>query len=183
MILGLDQSANCGFALGLPGSTPRWGVFYVPNYGEHEGRTFWAVEKWLVDFIKTEGITHVFWEAVYIPEQRRGDTRFLNLHSTYKLICYANAVQAACVDEDRGVNIYDACVKPNVWRKHFLGSGGLRREAAKIAAVKQCANRGWYVDSQDAAEAVGIWDYGCTVVDKEYRWNARISARRREAAP
>lgn len=43
-------------------------------------------------------------------------------------------------------------------RKHFLGQGNLRRNAAKVATVKRCGHLGWKVVNDDEADACAVWD-------------------------
>lgn len=176
IILGLDQSSNCGWAVGPPGGKPRWGTWRLPNYGQHEGRTFWAIVDWLGTFIKSEGVTHVFWEQVWVPPQIKLDTNKL-----FKLIAFANAIQAACVDPRRGIDIPDAYVTPGDWRKAFHGTAGGGRDYQKQLAMKSCAMRGWFVANDHEAEACGIWEYGCLTLDKKTRWLAQSRMRRQEA--
>src|SRR3546814_15095463 len=68
------------------------------------------------------------------------------------------------------------------WRKHFLGRGGgfkktedkknyLPGHDHKELAIQRCAQYGWHTDIADAAEAVGILDFGLTMIpDYERPW-------------
>lgn len=183
IVLGLDQSStNIGFAYGAPGGTPQWGCYEVPDYGGHEGRTFWAIVDWLVNVIKCQGVDYVYWEGVYVPPQAMVDTNKL-----FKLFSAANAVQAACVYAARGIEVHDAYVVISSWRSHFLGTGGApkavrdKRKWLKDAVLRACVDRGWLIDNEHAAEACGIWDYGCTLCDKSYRFASGGELRRRQA--
>lgn len=172
IVLGLDQSSNTGWAVGEPGAKPRYGVYEVPDFAGHEGRTIRALKDWLVNFIKSEGVEHVFWEGVYIPPQAKVD-----INKIFKLISFANAVQLACCE----TNTPDGYVVVGEWRNHFLGTAAGGTDVLKAMAVRQCFDRGWGMpDSHHAAEACGIWDLGCTKIDKNYRWLSRPATRRAE---
>jgi Holliday junction resolvasome RuvABC endonuclease subunit len=44
-------------------------------------------------------------------------------------------------------------------RKHFIGAGDLKREAAKQETIRRCRALGWHVVSDDQADACAVWDY------------------------
>jgi hypothetical protein len=50
------------------------------------------------------------------------------------------------------------------WRRYALGRGDLKREAAKIAAMRLCRTLHWNAPDDNAAEAGGIWLWGCATV-------------------
>lgn len=174
IVLGLDQSStSVGFACGEPGGKPSWGCYEVPDYAGHDGRTFWAIVNWLVEVIKCQGVERVYWEQVHIGVR---DTNML-----FKLFSAANAVQAACVDARSGIEIEDRYVTTGEWRAHFLGTARGHRAWFKEAAKRACLDRGWLVDNEHAAEALGIWDYGCTLCDRQYKWASGGRIRRAQA--
>jgi hypothetical protein len=62
------------------------------------------------------------------------------------------------------------------WRKAFLGSAeppkGLvkhqRRAWLKDKAVTECHRRGWLVENNDSADALGILAYACGAIDPAF---------------
>src|SRR3546814_16206710 len=78
------------------------------------------------------------------------------------------------------------------WRKHFLGRGGgfkktedkknyLPGHDPKELAIQRCAQYGWHTDIADAAEAVGILDFGLTMIpDYERPWRDALLMKRSE---
>jgi hypothetical protein len=178
IVLGLDQSMHTGFCVGEPGAkTPKFGLWSVPDYAGNEGRTFWAFEKWLVNLIKSEGVTHVFWEGVWFPPQARLDTNKL-----FKLVSYANAIQAACEDERAGLSVPNQYVPVSEWRKVFNGTAKGGTDFQKQAALQSCLQHGWLTESHHVAEAIGIWFFGCMCVDKKFRWLNQSAVRRQQEA-
>jgi hypothetical protein len=67
-------------------------------------------------------------------------------------------------------------VTPGQWRKAFLGSAeppkGLvkhqRRAWLKDRAVTECHKRGWLVEGNDSADALGILAYACGAIDPAF---------------
>jgi hypothetical protein len=65
----------------------------------------------------------------------------------------------------RGTAVIEAPTR--TWRKYFLGEGNLKRDAAKLAAKRLCRALKWGDPAtldDNAADAAGIWAYGCTLV-------------------
>jgi hypothetical protein len=175
IVLGLDQSSQCGWAVGETGGKARFGTYAVPDFGGHEGRTIRAFRDWLINFIKSEGVDRCFWEQVYFPPSERLDSNIV-----FKLVSYANAIQLACVE----TNIDDAYVSSSEWRLYFLGMGaapkhtGNRTAWLKEAAMQAALAQGYACGTHHEAEAIGIWQFGCQVVDKNCRWLHRPRLRR-----
>lgn len=44
-------------------------------------------------------------------------------------------------------------------RKHFIGSGRVKRAEAKRATIEQCRRRGWHVSNDNEADACAVWDF------------------------
>lgn len=176
-LLGLDPSKHCGWASGSPGDKPRCGTWQLPDYGGHDGRTFWAIVQWLTTFIKSEGITDVFWEGVWIPDlrQKNARVRALNHNTTHKLVSFANAIQAACVNPYAGINIEDRYVTASEWRVNFFGHAKGGTDHLKDEAMTECFKRGWLISNHHEAEAAGVWFFGCLCVDKSLRWEHQES--------
>lgn len=171
IVLGLDQSSRIGWAVGAPGAPPHWGTWHVPDYGGNDGRTFWAVVDWLGNFIKSHGVTHVFWEQVWIPQQAK-----LNTNNLFRLVSIANAIQAACVDPRRGLDIEDRYVTPSEWRFAFLGHAKGGRDFLKQEAMAACQRRTWAPKNDHEAEALGIWEFGCGLLQPKNRKRQRDAA-------
>jgi hypothetical protein len=179
IILGLDQSSKCGWCVGDGSDAkPRFGVYHVPDHAGHEGYTIKSLRDWLINFIRSEGVDEVFWEWVYVPPT-------IEMNTLFKLVSYANAVQLACAE----VGVPDSYVTAGEWREKWLGRGSApkhlpkqdRRGWLKQAAIDAAAERGWLVDSDDAAEAIGIWHYGQLLRDKLYQVRSAPLFRRKQA--
>jgi len=54
------------------------------------------------------------------------------------------------------------------WRKFFLNHGRMAKLEAKQAAMQRCAWLKWDAPTIDAAEAAGIWSWGCSQIDPKH---------------
>lgn len=175
IVCGFDQSSRTGWCLGEPGKKPRWGLHELPDYAGADGRTFNAMYDWLVPFLHDHEVERVFWEGVWIPSKRH----MLNVPALFKLISITNAIQSACAR----LEIVDGYIEPAEWRVTFLGRGQAPKGQGggnwlKEAAKREALRRGYLCATDHEAEAIGIWDHGCTLVDKNYHWTSQAIARR-----
>lgn len=60
-----------------------------------------------------------------------------------------------------GVPVFEVPIA--TWRKHFLGTNHFRREDAKRASVTRCRQLGLTPQTDDEADAIGIWDYASSL--------------------
>lgn len=156
-VLSLDLSKRAtGWACdsseiaGLPIS----GTWRGPKMNPDLGATGHAFERWLFKHIKEHQIDHVIYEAPHVGNSGSGNNRlFFNEETVLVLIGLAFATEtigfAAHVSRSRG--------HVGTWRKFFLGSA--RWDNPKQAAKDRCDLLGWKYDSEDAAEALGLWYY------------------------
>lgn len=168
-VAGIDQSKfGFGWALGSdhPDTTPQWGCDDLSQAGTNEGLMYHLAAKrvrWLIE----HGAQKVFFEK---PIKMRHD----NIHddlckfglvATILHVCYEHKVSAAWVDQKQ-------------WRPRFLGISkpppglteqAVRRKWYKEAAMQQCLARNWLVDNDNAAEALGILDFGLASVSGPYK--------------
>lgn len=177
--LALDQSPlSTGWAVGHPNDTkPLWGVLKLKQWGDAEGERLVEFNEWLTKTIAENGVTHLFYEAPFLP-------RHLNFHSIepqFFLIGHINYV-AAC----REIPVQQVAMQS--WRSRFLGTtkappglkGDVARKELKQMALRACALRGWLVDNDNAAEALGILDFGLSTLDRKHAGRADILFRRAE---
>lgn len=179
MICGFDQAPSCiGWAYGLPGAVPSRGIHSPPNYGENTARLGKHAREWVLQFLKSVGATAVYFEQVIV---RRHGLHMPTLHKQMKVV---GAIETAAdmlglEDETFEVDISD-------WRREFYAG----RRPTKVEdheanpwkemALKECLRRNWLVEDHNAAEACGIWFYGCLHQDPAFRREHKIAVRRAE---
>ena len=44
-------------------------------------------------------------------------------------------------------------------RKHFIGRGDLKRDAAKARTMERCQRLGWQIANDNEADACAVWDF------------------------
>lgn len=177
-VLGIDQSSNLGWAVGHRGMRkPVWGVKKLPKPVGQEGATFIAAHDLVLELIDEHEIGLVFFEqTIKKPTDK--------LPVLWQQIGLVTHIQSACARrgvESLEVNILD-------WRKRFIGKsksppglkGNYSRQWWKDQAIKSCLERGWLVDDDNAADALGIMDYGLCCADPKYTQDTDALWRRAE---
>lgn len=154
-IMALDLAAQTGFAVGRPCSQPIFG--HVRLRGKKAGERL----LFLLNFLRDQHKEHQF-DLVVFEEQYIGGKMAPSAALT--LYGYRAIPLAFCAM--RGVQ--DAQQSPSSVRKHFIGNGGLGRDAAKKFVMDECARRGWKVDNDDEADALALWDFQCTKEDPQH---------------
>lgn len=149
-VLSLDLATATGWALWAPGlDAPRSGTVKLPRTGEDVGRFLRAFDEWLRDFISLERPWRLVFEA---PILTTGKT---DITTARKLMCLAGV--AEMVAHRAGIPCYEQRIAEV--RKHFVGHGNLRRDAAKRAVLDACRARGWQPRDDNAADALALLDY------------------------
>lgn len=178
--MALDQSPlSTGWAISEPNAPkPNYGLYPMPTWGDFEGARLCQYEDWLISEIKAKGVTHIFYEA---PVQVRpkiiykaGRAILLNVKSFDVVSKQLQQIGAIHMAAHRcGIVIQQ--VTANDWRLRALGkttiaglSGEMLRKELKLMAVKACALRGWYVVSDDVAEALLILDFALSTLSHKH---------------
>lgn len=159
--LGLDLATKTGWAHWAPGEArPRSGVLKLRRSDPDEiAPDLERLRQHLSDLHAISAITSVWYEAPIM-------TRVDKLRTVQLLLGLANMVEWWCFKLDipcRQAEMRD-------WRKHFTGITTGGRDVLKQAAIDACRLRGWAVDSDDEAEALGVLDYGLACRGVETPW-------------
>ena len=157
MYLGLDQSPRrIGYALGTPDAVPITGVWSLPPAKDGELAPFLcAARKQLELLLREKPVELVCFES---PLQMIGS------ETNRKKFALAGVIELACYD----LKIKCLEVSVNTWRKPFMGvtTGGTK--FLKDEAMRECVRRGWFVESDDEADACGILSYAMSVAVPGY---------------
>lgn len=177
MVTGFDQAAKLiGFAYGEPGGIPTRGVQLLPDYGENTARLGKYVREWVINLGKSIGVERGYFEQVLV--RKHG----FHMPTYRKQIRVADSIEIAfellgLEDEVHEVDVAD-------WRREFYAGArptkGQDSESTawKDMALKECLRRNWLVDDHNAAEACGIWFYGCLHSDADLRRQHKVDVRR-----
>jgi hypothetical protein len=159
VVLALDQGRKTGFALGEPGACPVLNTITLSREFDIPADVFPRAVRWFDKIFvnaKPRPVA-VIVEQPIPPSNMWGATNFAA--TTILLGLFAIFVGTA---RAHNVRVVEAPVR--TWRKYFLGNGDLKREEAKLAASRLCRKLEWDAVDDNAAEAAGIWAWGCTQV-------------------
>lgn len=172
-VLGIDQSMTAtGWGHYRFGDKlPTWGLHTMPYWGEHEGKYGWEWYKWLDEKLITLQVTHLYLENTFNPKH---DEALTNKLAQYGQILLADMAIVAIM-KCREVEIDFRLVTVQQWREEFIGGKpppGLvtqqRRKWLKDKSVEACVARGWMVENDNVADALGIMNFGCCIIDPNY---------------
>lgn len=168
--LALDQAPRAiGWALGGPRmGEPLTNVVQIPAVGDRHGDMLIMAHNWLERMIEAYPMKKVIFESPFLhPVARLANPGVFavqnKLIGVIEMLCRKHLV--ACTE-----------VAPSRWREHFMGCSSApksvpknkRRDWLKALAVQTCADRLWFVNSHDAADACGILDYALSCDFPEY---------------
>ena len=178
--LAMDQSPRAtGWAIGSPGeTTPKFGMFSLKPWNDDEGPRLAEFRDWMTALIKTHTVSHVFYES---PVNVQFSKSFDVTSKQNQQIGLINLVAYDC-----RVPIHQVSV--DSWRSRFLGTtkappglkGDMARSALKDMALRACALRGWMIDDDNVAEALGILDFGLSTLSRAHAGGRDIIFRRQE---
>jgi hypothetical protein len=161
-IVGLDLGRKTGFAIGLPGETPRSLSINLNKGKGGRSVTFGNLIGFLDGEFRKERPALVVKEApVSLQAFKTLGMGEAVVRGTYALHGIVEGLCARwkipCREE------HDATV-----RKHFIGKGRLgKREATKAAVISRCWQLGYLPrgeHDEDRADACAVWDWACAHV-------------------
>jgi hypothetical protein len=186
-VLAVDQSASStGWAhLSHGQKTPTWGRFTMAPWADCEGERLWTWLSWLGEKVEALQVTHLVLENTFIPPHPESLTQRIG---QYGLIGMASVVAHLC-NTKKNMNVDFSVVEPRTWRKAFIGKEeppkGLvkhqRRAWLKEKSVAACHARGWLVENDDTADALGILAYACSAIDPAFMAKQGALFRKAEA--
>lgn len=161
MILALDLATQTGWAAGAPNTLPRYGSFRIEAGGKQSAATF---ARTIDRLIREHHVELVFFEQ---PVMGSGDKKFANFKSKRLLFGLTHTTEA--VAQMAGCRVFEVPIA--TWRKHFLGNARYEREDAKRAAMTRARQLGYRPETEDEAEALGIWDYAASLKSRSHGWD------------
>jgi hypothetical protein len=160
MILALDIATTMGWAIGEPGGDPLSGSI---RFGG-DGASLWAryhhAFKWAIDrFCPGNGgprISRLTIEDQLNPQafsSKEGAELLFGLPAVVGMVAYECGIydiHRRKVADVRGL---------------FIGKRGLKTDAAKAAVTRRCNKLGWWPQDHNAADALALWTYECSLVE------------------
>ena len=164
IVLALDAATVTGFCHGPVGGTPAFGSIRFGGRSADglSDRVFFMALCMVEELIERVKPDVIFIESLLPPDSMKGRTsratrdRLAGLHGVIKAVAHKHGVGE--VAEAGTANI----------RHHFIDERGLQRQAAKSAVIRKCKALGWDVgDDEDAADAVALWSFACSMLDPQ----------------
>lgn len=184
-VLALDQAMlSTGWAHFRKGDAqPTWGLKTMESWAGREGQCAWAWFEWLGKKCTELAVTHLFIEDVRFAHKHLLEANPSGGHEEGMSELLASMGQILLADivayvmTRRGEPLECRYVSPLDWRRVFMGvmkkpdgmAKPLWRKELKDAAIRQCHARGWIVENNDPADALGIMVYGLCVIDPTYQ--------------
>lgn len=173
-ILAMDLSkTSTGWASWSPGGARAIsGWKQLGSEYTSPGRVFANLHELMSEIAQVAGqIDALFIEDVLTPEKLHGHT---NIGTTK--IQLGLAAHALSWADAMGVRIVRE-VNQTTWRRDFLGklARGMRSTDLKQMAMDRARQLGFRPQKHDEAEALGILDHACTVLDLTPPWQTQLA--------
>jgi hypothetical protein len=156
-VLAIDPATRSGFAHGAVGGKP---VLESVNFGrerDSHADIFGRATKWFARLLAQKRFDLVVIEEALPPSEIWGRTY-------YGVTAISHGLRGIFLGQSAAYGLRTAEAPIRSWRKYSLGRGDLARDDAKAAAVALCKNLRWPAADDNAAEAAGIWLYGCSLL-------------------
>lgn len=170
VILALDLAMRrTGWAVGgVDDARPRWGVYETHNWCKETcDRELTAWRKWIEAQHATHRFDTVAVEEVFV----NANGKSFNFKGTQFQMMASGVLFQWC--HERGVETFEAGI--DGWRERFLGLNRKPKDFHKDddywkkLALKVAAQRNWFCEHHDEAEALGILDFSLAALSKPYR--------------
>lgn len=145
----------------------------LPSWRENEGANAWQFFETLGQMVVDLKVNTLVMEDTFVP----GDypSSLSQQIARFGMIMIGDMVAHVCTTK-RDQPVEFSVVSPAQWRKAWLGSArapkGLVKEQSrkwlKQKSVEAAVARGWLVDNDNLADALGILAYACAAIDPGY---------------
>jgi hypothetical protein len=153
-VLALDPATKTGYAIGRAKENPLLATVDFGDEFSNHNDIFRRAHYWLAGVLKAQEPDLFVIEDVVPPSMKAGKTT----HNVSSISLGLSGIFIGMAGA-HGIPVLRAPI--STWRKCFLGRGNLPRDAAKLAAKRQCRALGWAHEDDNAAEAGGIWFWAC----------------------
>ena len=162
VVLGLDPSmSGTGFAIGRPRDrAPELATVKFSRELDAWPDFFGRVFRWYDGILVKHEPAVVAVELPMPTLARTGITNETAIAASY-------GMHAIFVGVAQAHKIAVLEVTVATWRKYFLGRGNLKGDDAKRACLRLCEHLHWAPKDHNAAEAAGIWSWGCAQIEPQ----------------
>ena len=159
-ILALDIATTCGWARGLVGGEPTSGSLRFGNESKSSDVVFAGAMTWIERVLAGRPLPDIAMiEALLPPSVMQGQTNA----AVYERLAGLHGIMRAVLRRAGVAEIAQADV--GAVRAHFIGDRSLRRATAKRETIMRCRMLGWPAVDDNAADALALWSFGCSLVD------------------
>ena len=149
ILLALDPAIATGWAWGGKSTPPQFGCWRLPGFDDaHLARSFASIYTSVRRVVVANKVEGFIIEAPLHLAQKSS-------HTERCLTMLSGAAQAGAIN---GGARFVSIVAPQSWRKVVLGHGF--PENPKEKAIRFCTRQGWYVDNDNAADALCLLRWG-----------------------
>lgn len=184
-VLALDLSSKTGWACdGITPGAPMTGVWRLPKLDAlNQDRAFVQLDELIEATIIERAIECLVWEAPLNVYAHAGVDRFGGTRgSARKDPDLAHAlIGLGVIAAFRGtkLNLVTRAMDVQTVRRQFVGHG--RPEDPKNAVMKRCAQLGWRVEDDNAADAAAVWFCAKAAADRYFQPSMLPEMRREKA--
>lgn len=168
--LAVDVATATGWAFWQPGmERPHHGTWKLPGGADAIGEKCVALHRKLADLHSFSPFDRVYMEAAIQPGGLQG---FTNVQTVHLLVGLCSHVESFC----SAYGLRCRQVPNSSWKKHFFGRGvrgKMDSKAFKQMSMAQCHALGWFPDTIDAADSLGILDYAIHLSGTPTPWQDR----------
>lgn len=165
-VLGIDLGGEMGMCHGEPGGAAFPSLRRLSRLATH-GARYAAQYDHLRRLIVGNAVTHVFFEAPFVNASAMSRDQISMLFGYEAVIKHACAREAVVLNAVV-VGAWRAVIFPGVSPpKELKARKGATRQWWKAKAVAYVQERGFDIESEDVAEAICIWRYGCGQISAE----------------
>ena len=167
LVLALDLATTSGWALGRVGSRePACGSTRFGSKGASQQMIFMHCMEWITEFLKDRHPDLIAIEDALpiqaIARSRGGWSRAM-ARAPNSLLAGLDAIVQAVAGKAGIYKINKHQVA--LVRSHFIGSNTHPRDEAKFYTERKCRSLGWMPNDDNAADALALWDFQCSLID------------------
>lgn len=159
-ILAIDVATRTGWARGDAHGQPTAGSIRFGGLHASANAVFGNALKWISQLLEPQPRPDILMlEAMLPPGAKVGHTsratrdRLAGLHGVIRGVAFLRGIP-----EIAEASVGDV-------RAHFIGTRGMKSEAAKRATLERCRRLDWLASDDNAADALALWSFATSLID------------------
>jgi hypothetical protein len=159
-VLAFDLATQAGWARGVPGAEPLCGTIRFASEGASHGAIAAGAITWLADYLAIGPKPDVIVYEATLPSAFKIGATTANTTRILNGLCFL----LEGVAHLRGV--YDIrFARVDDVRRHFIEGIPCARGEQKMIVQRKCRSLGWAPQDDNAADALALWSYQCSLLD------------------